>query len=854
MTLLFRPFWKTRFPSAQSSARSKVKCPARRQIPVLELLEDRRMFALAVDYLDPIGWTALQTQLGPAMPTGAGITVSQIEHLEHGAGGYLPDYTVPQLAGKSPTAESGPSITSQHATNVGSVLYGSAGVAPGVTKIDNWEATDWSADFLNDGTTLPPDVETQKIENQSWDGGTAPANSDLETLQRFDYMINRDNVVAAVAVGNEGNNIVPNLLAANYNAITVGLSNGTANHGLTTLDGTGRTKPDIVAPEQTSSLATAEVSGAAALLLDQASHAKWSQAEKTAGQNELTVKATILAGATKQQFPSWSRTPQDPIDAVYGAGQLNVDNNYHVMAAGEQAPGKIDLQGWDLTQSAATTGSNIYTLTVPAGTKIDQMSVALTWNSTVSSGLVGGFGDLKESLATLDMAFNQVNGAKSTTVDSSVSTVDNVQYLYLKNLTAGTYQIVVTGNQAHVPYALAWSSVTNLNAAPTIAVIGNGTQIPQGEANPSTANDTNFGKIAVGTAGTIQTYTIQNTGTATLNLTSSPAVQSSNATEFRIISQPATKTLAPGATTTFEVQFDPTTSGLRTATLTIASNDKLDSPFKFGLDGNGTATAPTQTIIDDSNSGFKTSGAWSTTTGSGFDGNLHFAAAGKGASVATWTFTDLPAGQYQVSTEWVAGANRATNAPYKVFDGSSLESTVLVNQQVAPGGTSSEGAVWQALSTVTISSGTLRVTLSNNANGEVIADAIRLIGPLPADRPNLQLSFTGVAIADNESTPQPANGTNFGNVNVAGGSKTETFTITNTGNVALTLSAGAVKSNSTQFSVTQPALLSIPAGGKTTFTVTFNPSASGTQQAIVSIASNDQLQSPFRFEVEGTGT
>ena len=46
--------------------------------------------------------------------------------------------------------------------------------------------------------------------------------------------------------------------------------------------------------------------------------------------------------------------------------------------------------------------------------------------------------------------------------------------------------------------------------------------------------------------------------------------------------------------------------------------------------------------------------------------------AGNGSRIATWTFTGLAAGTYQVSATWVAAGNRATNAPFTVLQGSTV--------------------------------------------------------------------------------------------------------------------------------------------------------------------------------------
>jgi YD repeat-containing protein len=85
----------------------------------------------------------------------------------------------------------------------------------------------------------------------------------------------------------------------------------------------------------------------------------------------------------------------------------------------------------------------------------------------------------------------------------------------------------------------------------------------------------------------------------------------------------------------------------------------------------------------------------------------------------------VPGGTYDVEVDWVAYANRATNATYKVHDGSTLLATVSENQQVAPAGTVTYDSIpFQSLGHFTIDSGALKVVLTDNANGYVIADAM----------------------------------------------------------------------------------------------------------------------------------
>jgi hypothetical protein len=57
--------------------------------------------------------------------------------------------------------------------------------------------------------------------------------------------------------------------------------------------------------------------------------------------------------------------------------------------------------------------------------------------------------------------------------------------------------------------------------------------------------------------------------------------------------------------------------------------------------------------------------------------------------------------------------------------------TVAVNQRLAPDDVSVADTSWEGLGVYTTSSGTLSVTLSNLADGPVLADAVRIFRVYP---------------------------------------------------------------------------------------------------------------------------
>lgn len=93
-------------------------------------------------------------------------------------------------------------------------------------------------------------------------------------------------------------------------------------------------------------------------------------------------------------------------------------------------------------------------------------------------------------------------------------------------------------------------------------------------------------------------------------------------------------------------------------------------------------------------------------------------AAGGGELKAVWTFP-VEEGVYALSARWAAYENRAANAEYKVFHNGVYIASQVLDQRF-------NGGVFNAIGTFMVTSGSLSIVLDNDANGYVIADAVKL--------------------------------------------------------------------------------------------------------------------------------
>ena len=125
--------------------------------------------------------------------------------------------------------------------------------------------------------------------------------------------------------------------------------------------------------------------------------------------------------------------------------------------------------------------------------------------------------------------------------------------------------------------SIVWTPTTP--ALPEIAVEQPaGTDLTDGSAT------TDFGTITLGSSSGPLTFTVKNTGTASLTGLSI-AKNGSHATDFSVSS--IATSVAAGASTTFTVGFAPGGEGARTAAIHIASNDSDENPFDINLTGSG---------------------------------------------------------------------------------------------------------------------------------------------------------------------------------------------------------------------------------------------------------------------------
>jgi len=435
--------------------------------------------APAQSIADQSGLTDLIERLGDGnQPTGAGVVVAQIEAF---SGGYVPDPGHAEFAGKTFNLRSGASSPSSHATTAGRHYFGLiTGLSPGPVEIWCWEASHWMSNFLKGTGTIPPlNVWPVKIMSNSW---ISSSSSNNKLLRKLDYGISDQGLVVTGGVNNGTGVLSSTMTCHMFNGMAVGRSDGSHRSGVTGfgIDGPGRMKPEIVAPGTATSWATPLVAGAASLLVETARTDPVLSTLPEAERPDL-LKGILMCGAEKRA--GWSNGapatgPErgltlTPLDAVFGADEIDVNQSHWILTSGAQAPGSVHTglsptghRGWAVVP--IDEGQSRYWLIENLSTK-PLLDATAVWNREVFGDFKGYLmPDLSLRLWALDGQENLVSlvgdgglGVFAGGNVASESPVDNVELLHVEDLEPGTYVLelerVSDGSFVGWEVAVAWN-------------------------------------------------------------------------------------------------------------------------------------------------------------------------------------------------------------------------------------------------------------------------------------------------------------------------------------------------------------------------------------------------------------
>lgn len=140
------------------------------------------------------------------------------------------------------------------------------------------------------------------------------------------------------------------------------------------------------------------------------------------------------------------------------------------------------------------------------------------------------------------------------------------------------------------------------SATPEINIRGGNISISNGFNAPYALNNTLFATTDINQTTLPKSFSIQNLGLADLLLTGTPAVTliGAHPEDFNIVTQPSSNILPSNTTQTFEINFSPTSDGVRTAIVSINNNDPTgnEDPYLFLIKGTGRCNSTITSMIN----------------------------------------------------------------------------------------------------------------------------------------------------------------------------------------------------------------------------------------------------------------
>jgi hypothetical protein len=159
-----------------------------------------------------------------------------------------------------------------------------------------------------------------------------------------------------------------------------------------------------------------------------------------------------------------------------------------------------------------------------------------------------------------------------------------------------SFGIGLNGNTSPSFSNLSWMTTTS---TPSTAVRFT-PPIPPGQQLSVSPKSINFGSIVAGTPSADYAVTVRNAGITTNLVISSATI--SGASDYQIVSSPASNTYAPGQSGTYMIRLTPNASGARNAVFNVVSNGLDSGTQTVNLTGVGIAP---QVTYDESNSMFR---------------------------------------------------------------------------------------------------------------------------------------------------------------------------------------------------------------------------------------------------------
>lgn len=229
----------------------------------------------------------------------------------------------------------------------------------------------------------------------------------------------------------------------------------------------------------------------------------------------------------------------------------------------------------------------------------DGATVNVGYNATLASmNILLSATDPDSVITTLSTSISNVTTQGFVAAEfntSGVSPVTRTPHTGVFNVGGLTHTFVITANDSHTATTFTFRVAVAAAPAPDLAVREGAIQIASGAA---ATGGRDFGARDVSAGPTaVLTIMLENAGTASLQI-SGVTLSGVNSAEFLLNTSGMLGTLAPATSTSFSLAFDPSSAGMKTATVQIAHSDGTKPmPFTFEIAGTGTTILPTPLLV-----------------------------------------------------------------------------------------------------------------------------------------------------------------------------------------------------------------------------------------------------------------
>ena len=397
--------------------------------------------------------------------------------------------------------------------------------------------------------------------------------------------------------------------------------------------------------------------------------------------------------------------------------------------------------------------------------------------------------------------------------------------------------------------------IRGLAEAPEIQIAGHlpgqaFVNIADGDTSPREIDGTDFGDTNVTGSTAQREFLVINSGNIPLNIEGTTTITGPAAADFDISQLFAGNPFVDidaGNSQTFIITFNPSTTGARNAIISIANNDPDEDPYTFAVTGVGIGE-PDLRVRGRRNTfgNFLTEIFDNDITPRSADGTLfNSTEAGETTEMLVELSNDGDGALDFTATPSITGP-----------DADQFSFVGLNTSDLLPG---DERTFVIRFAPTSFGTKNATINLFTNSPGEATFN-FSIQGP--AEAPEIEIAGGGSGfsfpIADGDSTPRNEDGTLFGELNPNQGTLTVPFQIRNTGNSLLVINNATVTGTHAGDFTVRPVSggfynLLIPQGEEIIFEVAFDPSTTGTRNAIINIFTNDFDEDLYTFAVRGIG-